>query len=89
MEDIRLMLPEDIDVRVGQTYERNGKVFVNVLLYKNARVDMKILDELFTPFGWKREHKLIGDRLYCQVSVLNPETPRFLRGFLFTGMQPI
>ena len=78
MEDIRLMLPEDIDVRVGQTYERNGKVFVNVLLYKNARVDMKILDELFTPFGWKREHKLIGDRLYCQVSVLNPETHEWI-----------
>ena len=30
---------------------------------------MKILDELFTPMGWKRTHKLIGDRLYCQVEV--------------------
>ena len=73
MEEIRLLSKEDIDVRVAQTntYNNNGQVIVKVslLLYKNARVDMKILDELFTPMGWKRTHKLIGDRLYCQVEV--------------------
>ena len=73
MEEIRLLSKEDIDVRVAQTntYNNNGQLIVKVslLLYKNARVDMKILDELFTPMGWKRSHKLIGDRLYCQVEV--------------------
>lgn len=73
MEEIRLLSKEDIDVRVAQTsaYNNNGQVVVkvNLLLYKDARVDMKILDELFTPMGWKRTHKLIGDRLYCQVEV--------------------
>ena len=73
MEEIRLLGKEDIDVRVAQTntYNNNGQLIVKVslLLYKNARVDMKILDELFTPMGWKRSHKLIGDRLYCQVEV--------------------
>ena len=75
MEEIRLLSKEDIDVRVAQTniYNNNGQqvVKVNLLLYKNARVDMKILDELFTPMGWKRTHKLIGDRLYCCVEVFN------------------
>lgn len=78
MEEIRLLSKEDIDVRVAQTLAGNNKVRVNLLLYKNARVDMKIMDELFTPMGWKRTHKLIGDRLYCCVEVYNPETKEWI-----------
>ena len=82
MEEIRLLSKEDIDVRVAQTniYNNNGQqvVKVNLLLYKNARVDMKILDELFTPMGWKRTHKLIGDRLYCCVEVFNEKTGEWI-----------
>lgn len=66
--DIRLLTADEIDVRVAQTNKTNkGVVNCNLLLYKDARVDMKILDELFTPFGWKRSHKEIGGRLYCCV----------------------
>lgn len=82
MEEIRLLSKEDIEVRVAQTniYNNNGQqvVKVNLLLYKNARVDMKILDELFTPMGWKRTHKLIGDRLYCCVEVYNEKTGEWI-----------
>ena len=78
MEEIRLLSKEDIEVRVAQTLAGNNKVRVNLLLYKNARVDMKIMDELFTPMGWKRTHKLIGDRLYCSVEVYNPETKEWI-----------
>lgn len=82
MEEIRLLSKEDIEVRVAQTniYNNNGQqvVKVNLLLYKNARVDMKILDELFTPMGWKRTHKLIGDRLYCCVEVFNEKTGEWI-----------
>ena len=78
MEEIRLLSKEDIEVRVAQTLAGNNKVSVNLLLYKNARVDMKIMDELFTPMGWKRTHKLIGDRLYCSVEVYNPETKEWI-----------
>ena len=78
MEEIRLLSKEDIEVRVAQTFAGNNKVRVNLLLYKNARVDMKIMDELFTPMGWKRTHKLIGDRLYCCVEVYNPETKEWI-----------
>ena len=82
MEEIRLLSKEDIDVRVAQTntYNNNGQqvVKVNLRLYKDARVDMKILDELFTPFGWKRTHKLIGDRLYCQVEVWDAEKKEWI-----------
>ena len=82
MEEIRLLGKEDIDVRVAQTssYSNNGKTVVKVslLLYKDARVDMKILDELFTPMGWKRTHRLIGDRLYCDVEVWDSEKKEWI-----------
>lgn len=78
MDEIRLLSKEDIEVRIAQTLAGNNKVRVNLLLYKNARVDMKIMDELFTPMGWKRSHKMIGDRLYCQVEVWDAEKKEWI-----------
>ena len=69
MDEIRLLTKDDIDVRVAQTSNYDGKVKVSLLLYKDARVDMKILDELYTPMGWKRTHRFLNDRLYCLVEV--------------------
>lgn len=34
---------------------------------------MKILDEVYGPLGWQREHSLIGDRLYCTISIWDAE----------------
>ena len=73
MEEIRLLQKEDVEVRVAQTTTSGVKVKANLLIYKNARVDMKILDELYGPMGWKRSHRLIGDRLYCLVEVWDKE----------------
>lgn len=28
-------------------------------MFKDARVDQRLLDEIFTPFGWKRTHQMI------------------------------
>lgn len=69
MDEIRLLQKEDIEVRVAQTTVSNGVVKAHLLIYKNARVDMKILDEIHGPMNWKRSHRLIGDRLYCTVEV--------------------
>ena len=73
MEEIRLLQKEDVEVRVAQTTTSGGVVKAHLLIYKNARVDMKILDELYGPMGWKRSHRLIGDRLYCLVEVWDKE----------------
>ena len=62
---IRLLRADEIECRVA-TVNIYG---LRLLLYKDARVDQKILDELFTPFGWKREHQEINGSLYCTVSV--------------------
>lgn len=74
MDEIRLLQKEDVEVRVAQTTTTSGGVVkATLLIYKNARVDMKILDELYTPMGWRRTHRLIGDRLYCLVEVWDKE----------------
>lgn len=74
---IRHLEKEEIECRVSQIkdYKKNGKdaAFCQLLLYKDARVDQRLLDETFGPFNWKREHHLIGDRLYCTVSVWDSE----------------
>ena len=76
--EIRLLTADEIDVRVAQTINRDGIVKVNLLLYKDARVDMKILDELYGPMGWQRTHQLIGDRLYCTIEVRDPATGEWI-----------
>ena len=59
----------EIDVRVASVSEKG----LSLLLYKDARCDMNILDETVGTFNWQREHAVIGDRLYCTVSIFNAE----------------
>lgn len=78
--DIRLLTADEIDVRIAQTKknEKTGIIKADLLLYKDARCDMRILDELFTPFGWRRSHKEIGGRLYCQVDIWDAEKKEWI-----------
>jgi hypothetical protein len=62
---IRLLNANEIECRVGSISEKG----LSLLLYKDARVDMKILDEVFGASNWQRSHELIGGNLYCTVSV--------------------
>lgn len=65
MKEIRKLRPDEIEVRIAQINDKGA----TLLLYKDARVDQKILDETFGVFGWQRTHQLIGDRLYCTISI--------------------
>ena len=56
---------DEIDVRIATINERG----CSLLLYKDARVDQKILDETVGPENWERKHELIGENLYCTVSL--------------------
>lgn len=62
---IRLLRADEIECRVAVI---SGKG-LSLLLFKDARVDQKILDETFTPFGWRRTHQSINGKLYCTVEV--------------------
>ena len=59
----RLLKPNEIEVRT-QSVKANGAV---LLLYKDARCDMNILDETVGAFNWKRAHT--RENANCIVSV--------------------
>lgn len=67
---IRLLKAEEIECRIAIVKD-NG---LSLLLYKDARVDQKILDETFGPFGWQRSHQNIDGNLYCTVSVYDKDS---------------
>ena len=63
----RKLKASEIDVRV-QSIVSSGAI---LLLYKDARADMNILDETVTNMLWKREHA--RDNQNCIVSIYNKE----------------
>lgn len=74
----RTLLPDEIEVRVQQAMESKGKPHAHLLLYKNARVDMDLLDEQFGCLGWQREHTFKNNRNYCKVSVYDKDHDRWV-----------
>lgn len=71
---IRLLRADEIECRASMASEKG----VSLLLYKDARVDQRILDETFGLFGWKRSHQCIDGNLYCTVEVYNKETGEWI-----------
>ena len=59
----RTLKPDEIECRVGTCSEKG----LTLLLYKNARVDMDILDETVGALNWQRHHS--RDNANCTVSV--------------------
>lgn len=60
---------EEIDVRVATISEKG----CSLLLYKDARCDMNILDETVGVERWQRSHELINGNLYCNVAINFPD----------------
>ena len=61
---------DEIECRVQQVKD-NGLV---LLLYKDARVDMNILDEAVGASNWQREHYECKGNLFCRVGIRCRET---------------
>ena len=72
--EIRLLNADEIECRIGTISEKG----LSLLLYKNARADMKVLDEIFGPMGWKRTHQNINGSLYCTVEVWDNEKSQWI-----------
>ena len=67
---IRLLKADEIECRAAMVSEKG----LSLLLYKDARVDQKILDETFGIFGWKRSHQCIDGNLYCTVEIFDRDS---------------
>jgi hypothetical protein len=63
----RDLTADEIEVRV-QSVHREGKGLV-LLLYKNARCDMNILDETVGVENWQREHYECKGNRFCRVGI--------------------
>ena len=67
----RQLKASEIDVRV-QSVTGNGTGAI-LLLYKDARCDMNILDEALGANNWRRDHIEIKGNLFCNVSIYDGE----------------
>ena len=70
----RLLRPDEIEARIG-TITENG---LSLLLYKDARCDMNILDEVFGNNNWQRHHELIDGQLFCTVTVWDDQKQQWI-----------
>lgn len=61
----RNLKKDEILCRVAFTLEAGCQL----LLYKDARCDMNILDETVGPIGWQKKFSLLGDFLVCSVGI--------------------
>lgn len=64
--------PDQIECRIGTCDEKG----VSLLLYKDARVDMSLLDEVVGPYNWKREH--CRDNANCIVSIWDDDKKEWI-----------
>lgn len=67
MKKFRSLNADEIEVRI-QSVKANGII---LLLYKDARCDMNILDETVGPMNWQRKH--LRDNKNCVVSIWDDE----------------
>lgn len=61
----RRLFPDEIEVRVQRVTEKGAQL----LLYKDARCDMRILDETVGSENWQREHYECKGNLFCRVGI--------------------
>lgn len=75
----RALKASEIDCRIqsiGQN--KTGAVGATILLYKDARVDMNILDETVGAMNWQRGHSVIDGNLYCTISIWDEEKEQWI-----------
>lgn len=65
--EFRKLRASEIDCRV-QTINAEKKAVI-ALMYKDARCDMRILDETVGAENWQRDHKEIKGVVYCGVGI--------------------
>lgn len=74
----RLLRADEIEVRAATSGESQKGAYASFLLYKDARVDQRILDETFGAMNWKVSYEEIKGRMYCSVSVWDAEKKEWI-----------
>lgn len=66
----RKLRADEIECRVSQINEKG----LTLLLYKDARVDMNMLDEAISPEHWQCHYEDHKGTLFCSVGILDSQT---------------
>lgn len=74
MKEIPLLTANDVECRIKKI-TNEGAI---LLLYKTARVDMRILDEVYGSMNWQRHHEVINNNLFCTISVWDSEKTQWV-----------
>ena len=74
----RLLTAGEIECRVAQTGKSANGPWCQILIYKDARVDQKLLDEVVGPMNWQDSYEFINGSLYCTVSIYDKEKKEWI-----------
>ena len=65
----RTLTPDEIECRVAQGGQNQKGKWGSYLLYKDARVDQRIMDETFGATNWEAIYSEVSGMLFCTVRV--------------------
>lgn len=75
---MRTLKADEIEVRIGQVGQGKNGGYASLLLYKNARTDMQILDETFGAMNWQKDYKEIKGNLYCGIGIWDADKAQWI-----------
>lgn len=72
--NFRELRADELEARIAR-YTDTG---AQILLYKNARCDMKVLDEAVGPMNWQRDHKELKNNMYAGIGIYDKEKSQWI-----------
>lgn len=71
MCEFRKLRADELQIKCTDTKFKGG---ATLLIYKDARVDQKVLDESVGPMRWQKDYKDIDGKVYCGVAIKDKDT---------------
>lgn len=76
---MRLLKKDEINARVNQVFSSDKWTGVSILLYKDARVDMALLDEEYGQNNWQVEYQMLGTQMFCTISLWDSNKEQWIK----------
>ena len=72
--EFRTLKADEIECKINTINEKG----LSLLLYKTARADMNILDEVVGAENWQRDHKDCKGNLFCGIGIWDKEKKQWI-----------
>lgn len=76
---VRLLEAHEINARVKSVICTDRWKGVTLLLYKDARCDMAILDEQYGQNNWQVDYQMVGSQMFCTISIWDADKGQWIR----------